>query len=240
MKKANENGYTVRVPKDAVVRKIIFTGKQGFSAVVMDWKGIPITYLRTDFLGKPERVDWKTGELPIPAFYEEISEEILDSIQKNKGIFLSQNFLTTMGLNVSLIVKEARSLSYEEAFELSAEFSEEEVTATIQFGAVYDLVGKWLIATGILTEEQWLKGPKNPEEKKHLLERDHGGWCLEELLGDVFQSEWTREMCGNYHVARSGIPHDDGETMVVQARERYGYNPDFTAADVKCRVMFYF
>ncbi len=219
--------FELRVPACAVIKKIISTPKNGIVGVTMEYLGREITFFRTDFL-EFERVAWDDAEIFSDTwFHESVPEEVIESIRKNHGFFLTKDFLDEMGG------------SYDEAVNTAEALRIPELKSTLPYGVVYDTLGKWLIETGFLTESEWLNSPQNIAEQKEILNRDCGGATLSQLLGNIFEMEWTNEKFADKVVAREGQPFSDGEGNYV-ARKRYIYSQDFRIPEARTRAFLYF
>ena len=219
--------FELRVPACAVIKKIISTPKNGIVGVTMEYLGREITFFRTDFL-EFERVAWDDAEIFSDTwFHESVPEEVIESIRKNHGFFLTKDFLDEMGG------------SYDEAVNTAEALKIPELKSTLPYGVVYDTLGKWLIETGFLTESEWLNSPQNISEQKEILNRDCGGATLSQLLGNIFEMEWTNEKFADKVVAREGQPFSDGEGNYV-ARKRYIYSQDFRIPEARTRAFLYF
>lgn len=224
--------FELRVPACAVIEKIISSPKYGVVAATMKYLGREITFFRTDFL-KLERVAWDAAEIFSETwFHEEVPAEVLESVRKNHGFFLTKDFLEKSE-------NEKRGSNYEEAVQLAESLEIPELNATLPYGVIYDTLGKWLIETEFLSEQEWLFCPLNKKEQEKLLKRDCCGANISELLGDIFKMEWTNEKFANKVVAREGQPFNDGESNYV-ARKRYIYSQDFRIPEAKARAFLYF
>ncbi len=219
--------FELRVPACAVIKRLISCPKYSFVAVTMEYLGREITFFRTDFL-ELERVAWDSAEIFSDTwFHEEVPEEVFESIRRNRGFFLTKDFLGEKGGN------------YNEAVELTEKLNVPELKSTLPYGVIYDTLGKWLIETGFLTKEEWLCSPADESAQKEILNRDCGGATLNQLVGNIFEMEWTNEKYADKVVAREGKPFSDGEGNYF-ARKRYIYNQDFRIPEVRARAFLYF
>ena len=216
----------LRLPANVNIEKLITCPQYGEVAAVLNWNGIPITFFRTDFL-QFERVAWYCAEkFGNTAYHEELPKEVTRSIAAKSGIFLSRNFIIPA------------DVVYEEARRTVETLSVPGLKSTLMYGVIYDVLGKWLLETGTLSKDEWLNSPKDKGSQQLILTRDCGGWTLEELLGDVFQLEWTQERYGNHYVvARAGQPATDGEAN-YPARMRYAYDESL-GVGAKARIFFF-
>lgn len=222
--------FEMRIPTCAVIEKIISVPKYGVVAATMKYLGTEITFFRTDFL-KLERVAWDDAEIFSETwFHEEIPAEVLESVRNNHGFFLTRNFLEKT---------EGRSGNYNDAVLLAEELEIPELKSTLPYGVIYDTLGMWLIETGFLTKDEWLFNPQDKKEQEKLLKRDCCGANISELLGDIFEMEWTNEKFADKVVAREGKTFNDGEGNYV-ARKRYIYSQDFRIPEAKVRAFLYF
>ncbi|MBR3613957.1 MAG: hypothetical protein IKL55_02125 [Clostridia bacterium] len=235
--------FELRVPSCAKVKDVKFIPKYNFVAATMEYEGRAITFLRTDFLEfKPEAWDY-AEKFSDTQYSEVIPEVVTESIKKCGGIYISRDFHQTTEDGKRWVTsggKTRKGMSYVQAECLAALGEIPEMESSLIYGVVYDMIGKWLIATESLTEEEWAQSPESVEKQNEILNRDCGGWTIKELLGDIFQFEWTKERFEQkWPVARCGIPHDDGERK-YPARKRYAYKPDMYHSETVARTMWYF
>lgn len=225
--KENVVSCFLHLPADAKIEKIISCPEYGEVAAVLNWNGIPMTFFRTDFL-QFERVAWYCAEKFCNTGYnEELPEEVRKSLTANGGFFLSKNFITP----VDVMYEEARRI-------IECLYDVQGLKSTLMYGVIYDVLGKWLLEMGTLSMDEWLNSPKDKEAQQLILTRDCGGWTIEELLGDLFQLEWTQEKFGSHYVvARAGEPATDGEAN-YPARMRYAYDESM-GVGAKARVFFF-
>ena len=219
---------TLRVPSCAKMLDVKFSPKHGFVAATFAANGYYVTFLRTEFLNEPFKpVAWDYAEKFIPGWYTEvIPEQVEKSIKECGGIYVSRDFVQTIpGENKQVPSggETVRGMSYCHA-EMYVKMAEiPEMEPLMLPGAVYDLIGRWLIETGSLSAEEWTNSPSSVEEQNRILDRDCGGWTIRELMGDIFQLEWTSESYDQMMaVARSGIPRTDGERD-YPSRKRYAW-----------------
>ena len=239
--KNEKNVFELRIPTCAVLKKRISSPEYGLVAATMTYNGDQLTFFRTDFLSL-ERVAWDQNEvLDRGDFHEEIPAEILESIRKNGGFFLSKNFLSKVsnGKAVADGSNPTKHLLYGEAEQIAKSMETSELGSDIPYGAIYDTLGRWLIATKVLSEDEWTWSPESKTEQKWLLNRDCGGWNLAELLGDIFTTEWTKEKYLNQAITREGTPFSDGEAN-YPARKRYTYGCEYRHPNAKVRAFLYF
>lgn len=219
--------FELRVPACAVIKKIIFTPKHSIVAVIMEYLGREITFFRTDFL-ELKRVAWDSAEIFSETwFHEDVPEEVFESIRKNHGFFLTKEFLDENGG------------SYNEAVELAEKLEIPDLESTLPYGVIYDTIGRWFIETGFLTKSEWLNSPQNEFAQKEILNRNCGGATLQQIIGNIFEMEWTNEKFADKVVAREGQPFTDGEGNYF-ARKRYMYSKEFKIPDVRTRAFLYF
>lgn len=216
----------LHLPASANVEKIISCPQYGEVAAVLDWNGMKLTFFRVDFLDF-ERVAWYFAEQFCDTWYhEDVPESVKKSVAENGGFFVSSHFVTPA------------EVEYEEAMRLTSGLELPELKSALMYGVIYDVLGKWLLATGTLTEAEWLNSPTDKISQKQILTRDCGGWSVQELLGDIFQKEWTQEQFnGHYVVARAGQPDTDGEGQ-YPSRMRYAYAR--LSARAHARAFLYF
>ncbi len=239
VKKNEKNVFELHVPSCAVVKKAIYT-EQGFVAAALKCGENEITYFRTDFLSL-ERVAWDCNEVLDRGFHDDIPDEIIESIEKNKGFFISRNPLSInpKGKVVSKEHLAIEGMSFARAEKIVRKFNISQMESSVPYGLIYDLIGKWLIQTKTLTEEEWLWSPTSEEEQKTIMNKDHGGWKLEDLITDIFSTEWTKEYFFDRNITRDGVPFSDGEAN-YPARKRYMYSKGFNHPDAKVRAFLYF
>lgn len=229
----------LRVPSCAKDVKGIWCGKHGFVASTMTCEGTHITFLRTDFL-KFEREPWYCAErFSARDYHEEFPEEVMESIQKSGGFFITRDYLKDVS-GERVVPCERRSYtSYYCAKDITSKLNVQELKSDLMYGVIYDVLGKWLMETRALTKEEWLNSPKDEKLQKEILMRDQGGWNLKELFGDIFKNEWTQELFSEeYAVLRSGTPCSDGEGE-YPSRMRLPYKKD-TALEAFVRGFLYF
>lgn len=241
-KKDEKNVFELHVPSCAVIQKMIYCPKHGFVAATMTCGGNQLTFFRTDFLNL-ERVAWDCNEvLTGRGFHEDIPENVLESIKKNKGFFLSKNLLSVGSEGKAFSIDgatPAANMLYDEAEKFVQSMEVPELESDVPYGAIYDTLGRWLIETGALTEKEWMWSPDSKEEQKAILERDCGGWKLADLMDNIFTTEWTKEWFIESHITRDGVPFSDGEAN-YPARKRYIYSKEFKHPDAKTRAFLYF
>ncbi len=232
-----------RMPACAKLEKVISCEKYGEIAAIFTWNGNQITFFRADFL-EIKSVAWYFAEkFTEDCYHEELPYEVLESIRKNDGFFLSKNFLSFSKDGNVVSTEDGEPIThsnYDEAKLFAACLNVPELKSDLMYGVIYDVLGKWLIETGTLTKEEWINSPTTEEEQKQILERDCGGWNLEELLGNIFNMEWTQEYFSkDYVVAREGIPGTDGEGN-YPSRMRYSYRKNMRNSKAKIRAFMYF
>ena len=235
--------FIVRVPEGTEITKVISCAKYGNVAITMQHNGNEITFFNTDFLNL-DRVAWYDAiKFSNKDFHEEVPEKVLESIKRNGGFFLSKHFMTHMpgGKIMACEGLPIQKATFEEAKGFAQSIQIPLLKSDLMYGVIYDILGKWLIETETLTEEEWLYSPKSEEEKEKILTRDCGGWNLKELLGDIFVNEWTQERYGdrNYVVTRHGMPWFDGEGE-YPARMRYTYADYISLSDTVIRAFMYY
>lgn len=232
-----------RVPACAKVKSVKRSQKYGVVAMTMDCLGNAVTFIRTDFLPELERVAWDDTEVLVGrGFNEEIPEIVTDSIKNVGGILLAQNFIMANPEGTKALPADGtveRKMSQQQAKNLASSLEIPGMEACLIYGAVYDTIGRWLIATESLTEEEWVHSPENKCEQKAILDRDCGGWTIRELFGNIFKTEWTQERYENNAVTREGIPFTDGEGN-YPARKRYIYPDWMHHPDAVARAMWSF
>ena len=232
----------LRVPSCAKIGKGIWCPKHGFVGATMTCEGNEITFFRTDFLDI-ERVAWYFEEkFSENDYHESVRDEVLESIKQNGGFFLSKYYLTNMpdGKVMSCEGEPITNVNYGDAKNLASNLDVPELKSDLMYGVIYDVLGKWLIDTGTLSKEEWINSPENETMQKALLRKDHGGWTLEELLGDIFKMEWTQEKYADkYVVVREGIPFTDGEGN-YPSRMRITGTPEFKNSKAVIRALLYF
>lgn len=231
-----------RIPDCANLEKVISCEKFGEIAATFTWNGNQITFFRADFL-EIKRVAWYFAEKFTPeCYHEELPIEVLESIRKNGGFFVSKNFLS-FSKEGSVVSREngepITDLNFEEAKLFAECLNVPDLRSDLMYGTIYDVIGNWLIETGTLTEEEWTNSPTEKELQQEILKRDCGGWNLEELLGNIFDNEWTQEMFKNYVVTREGVPFTDGEGE-YPSRMRYSYQKEMRNHQAKIRAFMYF
>lgn len=219
--------FELRVPACAVIKKIISSPKHGIVGAMLEYLGREITFFRTDFL-ELERVAWDVSEkFSDTWFHEDVPKEVIESVRKNHGFFLTKEYLDEKGG------------SYNEAVELAENLNIPELRATLPYGVIYDTLGVWLMENGFLSESEWLCSPQEKSAQKEILNRDCGGATLGQLLGNIFEMEWTNEKFADKVVAREGQPFSDGEGNYF-ARKRYIYRQDFRIPEARTRAFLYF
>ena len=235
--------FGMRVPACAKVEGVKSYDGLGIVAMTMNCNGIAVTFFRTDFLPELERVAWDENEVLVGrGYHEEIPESVKESIKNAGGIFIARDFLKTNPAGTKAIPDGnhvERGMNHETAKTLAASLEVPEMEATLIYGAVYDMMGRWLIATGSLTEEEWVNSPESKEAQNAILDRELGEWSIRELFGDIFQTEWTQEFYESAAVTREGIPFSDGEGN-YPARKRYMYPTWLHHPDAVARVMWSF
>lgn len=235
--------FELHVPSCAKVKDVKLSPKLGFVAATMECEGFEVTFLRTDFLEFKSEA-WDDAEkFSADQYSEVIPEVVTESIKKCRGVYVSRDFCMTTPDGkywTPCKGKVVRGMSYCQA-EFWAEFGDiPEMEPSLIYGTIYDMIGKWLIATESLSEEEWDNSTESAEEQERILNRDCGGWTIKELLGDIFQFEWTKERFDQkWPVARLGIPHTDGEGN-YPARKRYAYRPSMYHSETVARRMWYF
>ena len=226
MKKNEKNVFEMRVPACAKIESVKSSRDLGIVAITMNCNGNAITFFRTDFLPELERVAWDENEVLVGGgFYEEIPEHVKESIKNTGGIFIARDFIMTNPEGTKAVPNGGsveRRMNQESAKELAASLEVPNMEASLIYGAVYDMLGRWLIATGSLTEAEWVNSPESKVAQNAILDRDCGEWTIRELFGDIFKTEWTQEFYENNPVTREGIPFTDGEGN-YPARKRYMY-----------------
>ena len=244
MVKENEKTvFGMRVPACAKVESVKSCREHGVVAMTMECNGVAMTFFRTDFLPKLERVAWDDTEvLEGRGFHEEIPESILESIKTTGGIFVARDFLMANPEGTKAVPSGGsveRKMNYDYAKDLAASLEVPGMEACLIYGAVYDMMGRWLIATGSLTEDEWLKCPESKLAQNAILDRECEGWTIRELFGNIFKTEWTQEKYEEYGVTREGITFTDGEGN-YPARKRYMYPAWMHHPDAVARVMWSF
>lgn len=219
--------YGLRMPACAEIVDVKRWMGNEIIAVTMNCNDIAVTFFRTFFLPKLEMIAWDENEVfGEDAFHEEIPERVTSSIEKEQGIFVARDFIKTLDGEKKLVTRNLMAehkLNQEYAKQLAASKEIPGMEANLIYGAVYDMMGKWLLATESLTEKEWLDGPRSKEEQDRILDRDCGGWTIRELFGNIFMTEWTQEMYrDDVAVTREGLPFSDGEGL-YPARKRYTY-----------------
>ena len=216
--------------------------KHGFVGAIMKCNGNEITYFRTNFLDF-ERVAWYFAEkFSDNDYHEEVQKEVLESIKENGGFFLSKHFLKTDhdGNVMSCDGETIRNVNFFEAKTLAECLNVPELKSALVYGVIYDVLGKWLIETGALTEEEWVNSPKTESEQQELLTRDCGGWSVKEILSNIFEKEWTQEKYSDkYVVTREGVPFTDGEGN-YPSRMRITGSPECRSSKSVIRAFLYF
>lgn len=253
-KETEKTVFGTRMPACAEVTDTKLSQEFGVVAMTMKCNGNAVTFFRTDFLGPLERVAWDDNEVfSEKGFHETIPNFITDSIANSGGIFIARNFVMTNRDDNKLMTDGGvikRKMNYEQAATISNFFKIPEMEANLIYGAIYDAMGKWLIATGSLTEEEWLHSPESKEVQNAILDRKCGGiandsgktdgsWTIRELFGNIFETEWTNEKYSESAVAREGVPFSDGEAN-YPARKRYIYAVWMNHPDAVARVMWSF
>lgn len=244
MSKINENTvFGMRVPACAKIESVKCCRDLGTVAMTMDCNGNAITFFRTDFLPELERVAWDENEVLIGrGFHEEIPKNVAESIKTSGGIFIARDFVMT-GIDGTTAVPSGRpverNMNQDCAKKLATSLEVPDMEATLIYGAVYDMLGKWLIATGSLTTDEWLNSPETEEAQKAILDRDCGGWTIRELFGNIFETEWTQEFYKENVITRGGIPFTDGEGY-YPARKRYIYPTWMHHPNAVARAMWSF
>ena len=232
----------LRVPSCATLGKGIWCSKHGLVAATMTCNGNEITYFRTDFLDL-DRVAWYFAEkFSKDDYHETVKKEVLESIKQHGGFFLTRHYLTSGpdGKVMSCKGDPITNVNYGEAKNLVSNLDIPELKSDLMYGVIYDVLGKWLIETGTLTKEEWVSSPTDEAEQYALLTKDHGGWCLQELLGDIFKMEWTQEKYADKSVvAREGVPFTDGEGN-YPSRMRLSYRPQYKNTKAVIRAFLYF
>lgn len=233
--------FELRVPEGAVVKDVKFNPYWGFVAATMEVLGIAITFIRTDFIKEVRRITWDMSEvLSVSDYHEVLPSVVTKSIEKCKGIFISRDFAMVdpeLGELVpnSGVVK--RGMCFDEAQNALLEIPGME--ASLLYGAVYDTIGRWLIATQSLSYDEWVNSPTTKKEQDAILDRECGNWTIRELFGDIFDTEWTMESYQQYAVAREGTPFSDGEAL-YPARKRYTYQTWMKHSKAAVRTMWSF
>lgn len=235
--------FGMRVPACAKLESVKRCQDLGIVAMTMNCNGNAVTFFRTDFLPELERVAWDDTEVLVGrGFHEEIPESVKESIKSAGGIFIARDFVTTNPEGTKAIPggnHVERRMNHENAKALAASLEVPGMDASLIYGAVYDMMGRWLIATGSLTEEEWVHSPESKEAQNAILDRDCGGWTIRELFGNIFKTEWTQEFYEKNAVTREGIPFTDGEGN-YPARKRYMYPTWMHHPDAVARVMWSF
>lgn len=238
-----KNVFEMHMPAGAEVKDVKKIRELGVVAITMNCNGIDVTFFRTDFLPELEMIAWDDTEVfSERGFHEEIPEFITNSITKTGGIFIARDFVTSNSDGTKTVPKgtEAeRKMNQERAKEMAASMEISGMEACLIYGAVYDMMGRWLIATESLTEEEWLNTSDSKDVQNAILDRDCGGWTIRELFGDIFKTEWTQEMYQNFAVTREGLPFSDGEAN-YPARKRYTYPTWLHHPDAVARAMWSF
>ena len=231
----------LRVPSCAILGKGIWCPKHGFVGATMTCEGNEITFFRTDFLSI-ERIAWYFAEkFSDKDYHENVGKEVLESIEQNGGFFLSKHFLTNApdGKVKSCEGTAITRVNFSEAKRLANSIEIPELQSDLMYGVIYDVLGSWLIETGTLTKEEWVNSPSDEEKQKELLTRDQRGWCLQELVGNIFQKEWTQEKYSSQSVVvREGVPFTDGEGN-YPSRMRITASKD-AETDAVIRALLYF
>jgi hypothetical protein len=235
--------FGMRVPACAKVESVKHCRELGIVAMTMDCNGNAVTFFRTDFLPELERVAWDDTEVLVGrGFHEEIPENVTKSIKNAGGIFIARDFVMANPEGTKALPSDGhveRRMNHEYAKSLAASLEVPEMDAALIYGAVYDMMGRWLIATGSLTEEEWVNSPKSKEAQNAILDRDCGEWTIRELFGNIFKTEWTQEFYENSAVTREGTPFSDGEGN-YPARKRYMYPTWMHHPDAVARAMWSF
>ena len=235
--------FGMRVPACAKVKSVKRSQKLGIVAMTMNCCGNEVTFFRTDFLPELERVAWDDTEVLVGrGFHEEIPEFVKNSIKSAGGIFLARNFVMANPEGTRAMPSGGtaeRRMSQQQANELASSLEIPGMEANLIYGAVYDAMGRWLIATESLTEDEWTQSPESKEAQKAILDRDCGGWTIRELFGNIFKTEWTLEKYETSAVTRVGIPFTDGEGN-YPARKRYTYPDWMHHPDAVARAMWSF
>lgn len=235
--------FGMRMPACAEVKSVKHCRELGVVAMTMNCNGNAVTFFRTDFLPALERVAWDDTEVLVGrGFHEEIPENVSKSIENAGGIFLARDFVMANPEGTKAIPAGGaveRRMNHDFAKELASSLEIPGMDAYLIYGAVYDKMGQWLLATGSLTEEEWVNSPKTKIEQNAILDRDCGGWTIRELFGNIFKAEWTQEMYENSAVTREGIPFTDGEGN-YPARKRYTYPTWMHHPDAVARAMWSF
>lgn len=222
--------FGLRVPECAEIKSVKKSRELGVVAMTMILNGNEVTFFRTDFLPEIKRIAWDENEKQEIGygFYEEIPENLAKSIRITGGIFIARNFVMINPEKTKIVPKGivARGMNYEEAQKMAASLYVPKMEATLIYGAIYDTLGRWLIATGSLSKEEWVNSPESEEEQSAILDRicgdSDGEWTIRELFGDIFKTEWTKEKYNESVITREGIPFSDGE-VIYSARKRYIY-----------------
>ncbi len=242
-KETEKTVFGMRVPACAKLESVKSCREHGVVAMTMDCNGNAVTFFRTDFLPALKRVAWDDTEvLEGRGFHEEIPENVMESIKATGGIFIARDFVTanpegTKAIPCGRTVE--RRMNYDYAKELATSLEVPGMNACLIYGAVYDMMGQWLIATGCLTEDEWVHSPESKIAQNAILDREYEGWTIRELFGNIFKTEWTQEKYEDSGVTREGIPFTDGEGN-YPARKRYMYPTWMHHPDAVARVMWSF
>lgn len=244
MNKMNEKTvFGMRMPACAEVKSVKHYRDQGVVAMTMNCNGVAVTFFRTDFLPELKRVAWDDTEvLEGRGFHEEIPENVKESIKSAGGIFLARDFVMANPEGTKAVPSGGtveRRMNHDYAKELASSLEIPGMDACLVYGAVYDMMGQWLLATGSLTEEEWVNSPESKVVQNAILDRDCGGWTIRELFGNIFKTEWTQEKYEESAVTREGVPFNDGEA-IYPARKRYTYPTWMHHPDAVARVMWSF
>lgn len=235
--------FGMRVPACAKMESVKSCRDLGVVAMTMDCNGVAVTFFRTDFLPELKRVAWDDTEvLEGRGFHEEIPDNVLESIKNTGGIFIARDFVTANPEGTKAIPDGRtveRRMNYDYAKMLASSLDVPGMDAGLIYGAVYDMMGLWLIATGSLTEEEWVHSPESKTAQNAILDREYEGWTIRELFGNIFKTEWTQEKYEEAGVTREGIPFTDGEGN-YPARKRYMYPTWLHHPDAVARVMWSF
>lgn len=245
MSKNNEKTVLgLRMPACAEIVDVKQCRELGIVAITMTCNGNAVTFFSTHFLPELEMIAWDDTEvLGERGFHEEIPEFIRNSIASTGGIFVARDFVSTISNGTKAVPHGGKvecKMNQEQAKELAASLEIPNMEACLIYGAIYDMMGRWLIATESLTEEEWVNSPESKEAQDAILDRDCGGWTIRELFGNIFMTEWTQEKYQDTAaVTREGIPFTDGEGN-YPARKRYTYATWMHHPDAVARAMWSF
>lgn len=219
------NGFTIR-------------NKAGGS----EFTWIPVGFIEPDgtldgvhFNERFGRRNFRGKEFSEKEYHEEVDQEILESIKKYGGLYVSSHLASKE--NGKLVFKKGNmplvNINQPDAKAAAEHYSDgnDEIVSCLPSGAVYDTVFKWIIQNGEKTFDEvvnnstsWGNYYNTPNSPQNVTPTgSNKKWCVSniyDLAGNC--AEWTTELNdSSFVVLRGGFYLDDGDNWPAAER---GYN----------------